>query len=112
MTDGQLLMPSVRLARKMGISRRTLKKRIDSQEIKAIKIGPRMFIPQSEIDRLLGISSGQISTPKPAMANQVSGVAAEWRQALPNAPKSPALRFRPFLCRNDVLPGPFSSISG
>jgi excisionase family DNA binding protein len=73
MTDGQLLMPSVRLARKMGISRRTLKKRIDSKEIKAVKIGPRMFIPQNEIDRLMGISPGQTSAPKPETANSVSG---------------------------------------
>jgi hypothetical protein len=70
-------MPSVRLARKMGISGRTLKKRIDSQEIKAIKIGPRMFIPQNEIDRLMGIPSGQISAAKPATPNQVSSDAAE-----------------------------------
>ena len=38
---------------------------MDSQEIKAIKIGPRMFIPQNEIDRLMGISSGQISALSP-----------------------------------------------
>jgi hypothetical protein len=99
MTDGQLLMPSVRLARKMGISRRTLKKRIDSQEIKAVKIGPRMFIPQNEIDRLMGISSGQISAPKPATPNRVSGDAAEWVQTLPNAAKSPKARL------DDILEG-------
>jgi excisionase family DNA binding protein len=97
MTDGQLLMPSVRLARKMGISRRTLKKRIDSKEIKAVKIGPRMFIPQNEIDRLMGISSGQISALKPATPNQVSGDAAEWVQTLPNAAKSPKARLEDIL---------------
>src|SRR5258707_1799221 len=99
MQDGQLLMPSVRLARKMGISRRTLKRRIDSQEIKAIKIGPRMFIPQNEIDRLMGISSGQLSAPKPARPNQVTGDAAEWGQTLPNAAKSPKVRL------DDILEG-------
>jgi excisionase family DNA binding protein len=99
MADGQLLMPSVRLARKMGISRRTLKKRIDSHEIKAVKIGPRMFIPQNEIDRLMGISSGQISAPKPATPNQVSGDGAEWVQTLPNAAKSPKGRL------DDILEG-------
>jgi len=58
-----------------------------------------MFVPQNEIDRLMGISSGQISAPKPATPNQVSADGAEWGQTLPNAAKSPKARL------DDILEG-------
>jgi len=94
MTDGQLLIPAAKAAKKLGMSRWTLKRRIDAKEIKAVKVGPRMFIPQSDIDRLLGIPPAQTSAVKPATANQLSSDGAncsrvlrkeEWNAALMSA---------------------------
>jgi excisionase family DNA binding protein len=74
MTDRQLLMPVREAARRMGISRWTLNRRIEARDIRAVKFGSRRFIPQSEIDRLLsGAPSAQISATKPARTNEISG---------------------------------------
>jgi excisionase family DNA binding protein len=50
---GQLLIPAMQAARKLGISRRTLTKHIEAGLIRSVKVGPRSSIPQSEIDRIV-----------------------------------------------------------
>jgi len=75
-TGGQLLMPAAEAARKLGMSRWTLNRRIEAKEIRAVKVGPRRFIPQSEIERIISGQSAQISAPKPATDEQVSNIGA------------------------------------
>ena len=69
-TAGQLLVPIPQAARKLGMSRWTLNRRIQEKEIKAVKVGPRRFIPQSELERLI---SGQFAeVPKPREADPLT----------------------------------------
>ena len=75
-TAGQLLIPTAHAARKLGMSRWTLNRRIQEKEIKAVKVGPRRFIPQTEIDRILGIP------PKPVEADQLSEQGADGSRML------------------------------
>jgi hypothetical protein len=64
------------------MSRWTLNRRIYEKEIEAVRTGPRRFIPQSEIDRLLGISTAQISATKLADADPASQDGADRSKTL------------------------------
>lgn len=73
MTDGRLLVPATEAARKLGITRRTLRKRIEAGLVRSVKTFSRTYIPQREIDRIVNGEPCQISAPKPDTANSVSG---------------------------------------
>jgi excisionase family DNA binding protein len=70
MKDEQLLVPAASAARKLGVSRWTLKRLIKAKEIRAVKVGHRRFIPQSEIETLVNGEPVQIT--KPAKADPLS----------------------------------------
>lgn len=55
-----LIIPFSEAARKLHICRTTLRKRIRSGEIKAVSVGPRLFVPQAELDRI--VSGVAVST--------------------------------------------------
>jgi len=52
-TDGQLLIPATQAARKLGITRQTLRKHIKAGLLRSVKVGSRSSILQSEIDRIV-----------------------------------------------------------
>ena len=72
-TGGQLLVPATQAARKLGISRRTLTKHIGAGLIRSVKVGSRVSIPQSEIDRIV---NGE-AKPETATGISSSGKSAE-----------------------------------
>ena len=59
-------------ARKLGMHTCTLRRRVKAKEIRAVKIGPRSYIPSAEIGRLLDAPTEQTEL-KPDTANSVSG---------------------------------------
>jgi hypothetical protein len=73
MTDSRLLVPASEAARKLGVTRRTLRKRIEAGLVRSVKAFSRTYIPQREIDRIVNGEPSQISAPKPDTANPVSG---------------------------------------
>lgn len=60
----KLLVPVMTAARQLGIGRDTIKKYIADGRLKHVKMGNRLYIPQSELQRIL--SSGLPEKPIPA----------------------------------------------
>ena len=61
--DQRSLVLATVAARRLGISRQSLRRLIKRKEIKAIKVGHimRVYIPQSEIDRIVSGKSLEVS---------------------------------------------------
>ena len=83
MTDGQLLMPAAQAARKMGISRQSLRRLIHQEAIRAVRIGnlQRVYIPQGEIDRIIKPSTANVnlsdhSQPFPTVTDSPQSIVA------------------------------------
>ena|SRR5262252_827756 len=76
MKEEPLLVPAIRAARKLSISRWTLNRLIDAKEVRAVWVGSRRFIPQGEIERLVNGLPAQASEPKPAAPDPISSEGA------------------------------------
>ena len=66
MTDGQLLIPAPQAAKTLGISRRSLRNRIDSGLIRSVKVGPRVYVHKTELQRIVN------GAPKPEAPEEIS----------------------------------------
>jgi hypothetical protein len=85
MTDGQLLVPATQAAKKLGISRRTLKRHVGAGLVRSVTMGARTFVAQREINRLVsGESAPAQNETKPEAANQISGEVSNPDQACTN----------------------------
>jgi excisionase family DNA binding protein len=51
--DDPQLIPVARAARRLGISRDTIDRLIKTSEVRVVKIGGRVMVPQMEIDRIV-----------------------------------------------------------
>jgi excisionase family DNA binding protein len=65
-TADWLLIPAPQAAQKLGISRRSLRNRIDSGLIRSVKVGPRVYIHKTELERVVN------GKPKPEAPEEIS----------------------------------------
>jgi excisionase family DNA binding protein len=66
MTDGRLLIPAPEAAQKLGISRRSLRNRIDAGVVKSVQVGARVYIHKAELERIVN------GRPKPEAPEEIS----------------------------------------
>ena len=70
--DDRLLIPAVQAARNIGITRRTLRNRINAGLVRSVRVGPRVYIPKTEIERIVNGEPAQ-TKPQPHNENSSSG---------------------------------------
>jgi hypothetical protein len=70
--DDQLLIPAVQAARNLGITRRALRNRINVGLVRSVHVGPRVYIPKTEIERIVNGEPAPISAPKPQTRDAIS----------------------------------------
>jgi excisionase family DNA binding protein len=51
--DDPQLIPVARAAKRLGISRDTIDRLIKTEEVRVVKIGGRVMVPQMEVDRIV-----------------------------------------------------------
>jgi len=66
MTDGRLLIPAPQAVQQLGISRRTLRTRINTGLVKSVQVGARVYIHKTELERIVN------GRPKPEAPNEIS----------------------------------------
>jgi excisionase family DNA binding protein len=84
----QSLIPATLAARRLGISRQSLRRLIRQGEVNAVRVGnlQRVYIPQDEIDRIVSGRNAHISATKLAGANENLG---DLSQPIPTVTSSP-----------------------
>jgi hypothetical protein len=70
--DDRLLIPAVQAARNIGITRRTLRNRINAGLVRSVRVGPRVYIPKAEIERIVNGEPAQTKR-QPHNENSSSG---------------------------------------
>jgi excisionase family DNA binding protein len=66
MTASQLLIPAPQAAHQLGISRRTLRTRINAGLMKSVRVGARVYIHKAELERIVN------GEPKPEARAEIS----------------------------------------
>ena len=66
-----MLIPAVKAARNLGITRRALRNRINAGLVRSVHVGLRVYVPKTEIERIVNGEAAQ-AEPQPHNENSSS----------------------------------------